>query len=236
MLGPPKRSSRSELLDLPHPPPEDLRESLRDLESVNLRWGGLRPVLARLRRRLRDWPRGRTLRALDVGTGGADLPRALASLCRRLGIPARIVALDRSSEVLSYARDQIEKDSTSLVRGDALTLPFLPGSFDFVFCTLLLHHIMPADAAGFLASLSPLARVEVIVSDLRRGRWEYWCTRVFSRTLLRGRMSFHDAPLSVLRALTPSEALELIRAAGWTRGRVEKVFPLRILLMDRGAP
>lgn len=228
------RSDQEELLDSAHLDPEALRENLRDLGRVHRWGGGSRSILRVLAPRLRSWPRHRTLRILDLGTGGADLPLALVRCCRRRRIRVFITALDRCPAILGYARQQVRnRPEIALVRADALALPFLPAAFDFVLSSLLLHHILPARAPAFLRTLPALAREGAVVADLRRGRWAYLCTRVFTRVFLRGRMSRHDGPLSVRRSLTLSEAGALAADAGWGGARVRKTFPLRLILLDR---
>ena len=103
-------------------------------------------------------------------------------------------------------------------------------------CSLVLHHIPAERAAEFLRGLGSLAREGVVVSDLRRGRLAYAITLLFARLLTRGRMTRADAPLSVLRSLTLSEARDLARRAGWERGSVRRSFPLRFILLDRPLP
>jgi len=231
------QSHQEELLDAGNPDPVELLESLRDLSRVNRWGGGNRSILSHLGPRLAAWPQGREVRILDVGAGGADIARALVKFCRRRGIRVWIVGLDRGRRILGFARGRLaDSPEIVLVRGDAHALPFLPASFDFVYCSLLLHHLPAARVPAFLRGLSRLARQAALVSDLRRGRWEYFWTYLFMLLFLRSRMSRNDAPLSVLRSLTLPEAKTLAMEAGWSGGRIEKTFPLRLFLIDRPPP
>ena len=231
------RSTEKELLDRGDLDPSDLSENLRDLARVG-RWpGGNRTILARLKPRLAAWPRDREIRILDVGAGGCDLAEALRKLCHRLSLRSHIVCLERARRILDLARLRIGHPSGfDWVRGDALALPFLPGAFDFVLCSLVLHHIPPEKGAAFLRGLAAAAREGVLVSDLRRGRWEYFWIALFSRAFFSGHVTRNDAPLSVLRSLTLGEARSLLEEAGWSHGRAEKCFPLRLFLLDRPLP
>jgi len=234
MLKPLSRSTRPELLDDPAADPRELRASLRDLQRINERWGGHRATLAALSAPLSRWRAARPFRFLDVGCGGGDLLVALARRCRAAGVPARLVGIDSHPTVVQIARDRVAGfPEIDLVRCDALELPFAGKSFDFVACSLLLHHLPPQRGEAFLRALSRLAREGVIVSDLRRGRGEYVVTFLFTRLFARARMTRMDGPLSVLRALTLQEARELARDAGWVDPIVRRSFPLRLLLMDR---
>lgn len=77
-------------------------------------------------------------RILDLGAGTGRSSRALAKAYPR----SRIVALDLSAGMLRIARNRKRFFSkTSEVRADAVKLPFLSGSFDFVCANLLLPWI-----------------------------------------------------------------------------------------------
>ena len=232
--APLSRCHDEELLDHPEVDPLCLEENLLDLRRVNRNWGGMRPLLEAVRAVLDEWPPDRTVRLLDMGTGGADLCTALVRMCRDRGLSSLVVGLDRSRPILTIARNWTRTTaSVSLVQADALAPPFLPRSFDFVLSNLVLHHIPIERGAEFLRRLTELTREGVAVSDLRRGRWEYFCVRVFSRLVLKGSMARTDGPRSVLRSLTLAEARKLVREAGWSTGVVERRFPLRLLLLHR---
>lgn len=234
MLKPLRRSTRPELLDDPDADPGELKASLDDLRRINERWGGQRAALAALASPLTRWPAGRAFRFLDVGCGGGDLLVALARRCRAAGVASRLVGVDSHRTVVEIARQRVAPlPEIQLVRCNALELPFADKSFDFVACSLLVHHLAPERAAAFLREAGRLAADGVVVSDLRRGRGEYVLTFLFTRLFARARMTRNDGPLSVLRALTPQEARELARGAGWTDPVVRKCFPLRWLLVNR---
>ena len=234
MLRPLQRSSLKELMDDPAANLDDLRVNLEDLKHINERWGGHRSTFLALSPAISKWPSGRLLKILDMGCGGGDLLVALARECRARDIPAELVGVDCSPAILEIARGSIAGfPEIRLLRADALEPPFPEKSFDFVLCSLVLHHVPPERSAQFLRGLGALCRSGVIVSDLRRGRLEYVVTFLFTRLFTRARMSRLDGPLSVLRALTLDEARDLTCAAGWTEGVVRKCFPMRLLLMDR---
>ncbi len=71
---------------------------------------------------------------LDVGCGTANNTRLLAST-----IKAKVVGLDISFGMLEKARRKVEE--IPLTQGPASALPFIDGSFHFVFMTEVLHHL-----------------------------------------------------------------------------------------------
>jgi len=118
------------------------------------------------------------------------------------------------------------------VRGDGVSLPFEDASFDVAMCNLTLHHCDPAEAVALLRELRRVARLSPVVTDLRRSRVGWAGAVLLVSIFTRNRMTRHDAPLSVLRAYTPDEALDLARQAGWKNPRVRRTRFFRMVLSD----
>lgn len=194
--------------------PEVMRETLRFLERTNRWFGGAGLVLGFLSRWCGGWPRGATIRILDVGTGGADIPVAIAEWARALGLHVAITAIDPVRAVVGVARERAsawpeiaveQADLTSLAAGNE--------TFDYVTAALLLHHVPPDEAVGALTDMDTLATRGVIVSDLHRTVPAYLAVSLLSRVL--GNVIVrHDGPLSVRRAFRPAELEALARDAG----------------------
>ena len=117
-----------------------------------------------------------------------------------------------------------------LVHHDALRMPFADASVEIVTCAFALHHFSPRMATGLLCEMARVARIGVIVTDLRRSHAAYWGARLLARGM-NNRLTRHDGPLSVLRAYTPVEVRSWMARAG-LRGIVcaEPVFRLMITI------
>lgn len=214
MASLPRATGARELLDAPAPP-SDLEESLRDVARLNRFFGGTWVLRSHVARLLVGIPARQRITILDVGTGGADLPVALVSWARRTGRSIRVVALDRSEQILAIARRSATRyPEIVFLQGDGLHLPVKTAGIDVAVVSLTLHHLEPADAAALLAELHRSARIGFVVNDLIRSRPAYWLVRLATRLFTRSRMARHDGPLSVLRAYTSVEILELARRAG----------------------
>jgi hypothetical protein len=83
-------------------------------------------------------------------------------------------------------------------------------------------------AAGLLCEMARVARIGVIVTDLRRSHAAYWGARLLALGIT-NRLTRHDGPLSVLRAYTPAEVRSWM-ARTELRGMVcaEPIFRLSI--------
>jgi len=222
----PRAAGVLELLDRPAPL-ADLRECLDDVARLNGLFGGRLVTLAHVRRLLRHVPRDRPATVLDLGTGGADIPRALVRWARRAGRPIRVFALDRDAATLEVARRVARPyPEIVLLRADALALPLRPRSVDVVISALTLHHLEPAAARAYLEAMDRTGRVGLVVNDLVRSRPAYAGVWLATRLLARNRMSRHDGPLSVLRAYTPREVRALCASAGLGAVEIHRYAPL----------
>ena len=194
--------------------PAELRRSLTDIARLN-RIGATQTILRKVAPFLARLQAGETLRILDVGTGAADIPLALARWARRRGHRLRIVALDVHPTILEYAARAVRGiPEVRLVGGNALDAPIRPGSVDVALCSLVLHHLPEEAVVGLLRRLASLARLGFVVSDFRRGRLAWAAVWLATHAVSGNRMTRHDGPLSVRRAYTPEELARLSSKAG----------------------
>jgi SAM-dependent methyltransferase len=221
-----ERSSARELMDDPAVDAAELAGNFADIERANAWFGGARTVVREV------FVRG-ARNVLDVGCGSADIPRALLAESRRRGKTLKVTGLDRSAAVLEIARKRSPAESAlDFVQAEGEALPFADAEFDVVTCNLALHHFDPPAAIALLAELRRVSAIAPLVCDLRRSRLGYLATRAFATLVARNRLTKHDAPLSVLRAYSPQEALELARRAGWIAPWVRRDAFFRMVLSD----
>lgn len=205
----PRQSQAAELLDGPSVDRRLLRENLREMARAN-RWLGGQHAMVR---RVADWlamvPPDVTPRVLDVATGGADLPIALHSWSVQHQRPLQLLASDLNPLVLAVTQSEVGARPIALVRHDALRMPFADGAVDIVTCTQALHHFSRDAAVTLLREFARVARLGVIINDLRRSYLAYWGARLLAYGPVTA-LGRHDGPLSVLRAYTPLELIALV--------------------------
>jgi ubiquinone/menaquinone biosynthesis C-methylase UbiE len=209
----PSRAHEVEWMDLPDQDLALLAECLDDLRRLN-RWsGGLFLTIRALRHLTRELTPGAELKIIDVATGGADFPRAMAAWARRRKLQTRVLATDLNSKILALAARNAPPDIEFAV-ADARRLPFADSSFDVATCSLLLHHLEPDDAVRMLGEMRRVARRGVIVNDLVRSWVGYLGALVVPRAMSKNPLFCHDARLSVRRAYTKGEMAMLAAQAG----------------------
>ena len=193
-----KRLILPELLDTL--PPEQARASLGDLVRINRRWGGhstLRKLLAE------TVPGAGRFSVLDVGAASGDM-----GACIRQWYPeASVTSLD-------YVESHLGGPSGTKIAGDAFRMPFRKGIFDYVFCSLFLHHFTDEEVVALLTGFGEVARKAVLVIDLERHPIPYYFM-AWSRPLLGwDPVTVHDGAISVEAAFRREELEELARRAG----------------------
>lgn len=221
-----------ERMDRPDVDPADLADALDGVAAVNRWLGATRALLRHLPRSLPA--DARPARILDVGTGSGDLPLAVSRWARRRGRPVEITAVDLHEATLRVAAGRTgPEDAIRLLRSNGLDLPFRTGSFDLALLSSTLHHMDGPDLVELLRELGRAARGgRILVGELERSLPNYLGARLLALTLWRRNPVIrHDAPLSVLRAFTPGEILDLARQAGLGRPRVHRHPFYRLVLV-----
>jgi len=207
-------SSHPELIDRPELDIESLRQELETLEQANRRLGG-HQLMVHYVHRLVQRLGLKSLSVLDLGTGVADIPRALVAWARSRNVPIRVTAVDGSARVLEFARAACRDwPEISLEQHNMLTLPYAPGSSDIVICSLALHHFDRADAVRILRGGNEIAKVSFIVNDLRRNWFSILATPVLAGAVMRHEVVRQDALASCRAAFSVQELRAMAEEAG----------------------
>ena len=218
----PSRRRGVEILDSPDIDPALKTRSLADVARANALFGGLSSALYEIEQTIGDLPQCATL--LDVGTGLGDIPCRARVVARENGVDLTTIGLDSAVELTRASRPAV----TFTVCGDALRLPFADRSVDIVMCSQVLHHFAGTEAITLIREMNRVARIRVVVSDLRRswiaaaGLW------LASFPLQFHAVSRHDGVVSVLRGFTPEELSDTVNDAVAKKPLVRKHRGFRI--------
>ncbi len=189
-------------------------DMLAQLRFINRRLGGLSTtrralddLLARTGRPASGWD------VLDVGGGSGDAAPAMIAWGKSRGLPVRVTVIDRDERTAAEAQRRLASTpGAEARRQDLFDVP--ARSFDVVHAALLLHHFDGEDAARALRRMAEIARVGVVVNDLRRHAVPWTLIRWLTGAFSRNRLIRYDAPLSVARAFAADDWPRLGAAAG----------------------
>jgi len=202
-----KRRPIAELLDTDSGTPEQIAASLSDLQRINRWFGGISTARA-LVERVAERTRSSRLSLLEIASGAGYVPRTVHERLRKAGIELDVTLLDRSSSHLDhFARS---------VAGDVLALPFRDESFDLVSSTLFIHHLPPEQVVRSVREALRVCRKAVLINDVTRSRLHLWMVYA-GLPLFRSRITWHDAPASVIQAYTSEEMRAMLEDIPGTR-------------------
>jgi SAM-dependent methyltransferase len=207
-----------------------LRADLCVLEKINRFLGGYRIPLMYLP----GFSKDQSVTILDLGTGAADVPRAIASWARGNNCNVQITGVDSNPEILQIARENVVGwPEIRIEQADLRGLPYPPESFDIVLCSLTLHHFSEGDAVAILRRIHDIARDGYIINDLRRNRIAIWLSNFMARTIITNPIARFDAPASCERAFSAVELSAMAQQAGMSCFTVHRHRFFRMALIGR---
>lgn len=180
---------------------------LADVARSNALFGGTRAVVAEVLEACGGPAPVRTL--LDVGTGLGDIPVAARRAAAACGTALDVMGVELAEVAARAAHGRM---GAALV-ADAFRLPFADRSVDLVTCSQVLHHFDAAEGAVLLRELDRVARVRVIVGEIRRSWAAAAGVWLASFPLGFHAHSRHDGVTSVLRGFTARELGALVERA-----------------------
>ena len=217
-----RRTVTPELLDSDSGTPAEVAASLADLNFINRWFGGIATLCAMIEK-IADKTAQKSFTLLDVGAGTGTVAGQAAQRLARKNIELRPVILDRAMTHLTKGLH----DRAPAFVADALHLPFAAGSFDLVACSTFAHHLEPRQLVEFVDRALEVARIAVLVNDLRRNA-VHLALVYLGFPLFRSRITRHDGPVSVRRSYTTEEMLEMLRRTRAARVQAENYYLDRV--------
>jgi ubiquinone/menaquinone biosynthesis C-methylase UbiE len=140
---------------------------------------------------------------LDVGAASGDAGKRIKARYRS----ASVVSLDHRLTHLGTAE-------SPRVAAEASALPFRERSFDFVLCSLLLHHFSDGYAIALVAQRRRFARQAVIVLDLERHPGAYAFLALTRFLFSWSELTVHDGCISVAASFRKKNWLRFTNGQG----------------------
>jgi len=215
---------KPELMDRPQPVTPELEADLENIRRLNQYFGSY----SLLRHFLRLWlVPGRVYRILDLATGSADIPCMIADWARQRDITVRIDAVDFHKSTLEIAKRRAAGyPEITLIHADAREYSCAE-TYDFVCCSLALHHFSEEDAVKLLRQIRRLSHDMSLVADLERSWLTWTAVWLLTAVVFREPMTQYDGRLSVRRSFSFSEFSALATAAGWENFYHRRFMPAR---------
>lgn len=229
------RVREPEIMDSPELSADEHFAALDGLANINY-WTRSADILWQPIYKLCQQQGLRSLKVLDIATGGGDVAIALWHKAKNADINFEISACDISPQALQYAQRQAQESNAALefLPIDVLQ-ESLPGQFDIITSSLFMHHLDPEHIIPLLRKLARACRKLLLVSDLYRSPLNKVMVTLGTHLLSTSPVVRSDAVTSIKAAYTPLEIKDLALTAGLQQVEVEPRFPARWLLSWKGS-
>ena len=228
------RVRQHEWMDEPDVDPRLLARSLGYLRAVNKLLGYTRQLLNRLETYSQRWNRQDSIKIVDIGTGSADMPIAVLKWADANGWKMTCTGVDLHAKTAQAARDASPDPRLTIVRADAIHLPFHDNAFDYAITSTFLHHLDTADVVKTIAGMARVSSRGVVIADLVRSYPAYAGIKLmtaFANPVVR-----HDGPASIAQGFTRDEVLTMRDQAGLGFTEYEEYFYNRFILAGEKNP
>jgi SAM-dependent methyltransferase len=209
------RSTEIEVMDDLTCSGEVVSQTLLELEIINKWLGGNAVTMRGLHMLLSSASaKDKTLKIADLGCGGGDMLKLLASYFRKKNLKADFMGFDANPSIIDFARTNTRAfKEISFQTQDILTENFRSQRFDIVFATLFFHHFTSDQLVQIFKSLKKQTAVGVVINDLHRHSLAYYSIKLLTRFFSKSPMVKNDAPVSVLRGFRKNEWIEILQKA-----------------------
>jgi 2-polyprenyl-3-methyl-5-hydroxy-6-metoxy-1,4-benzoquinol methylase len=221
------RSYDDELMDDLDCKGEVVHQTLKELETINTLLGGNHVTIDGIEKLIK----GKKVTAFtlaDVGCGGGDILRLIRKWASKKNLKAELIGIDANANIVREAQMSTSKEQGIAFESiNIFSKEFKERRFDIVTGTLFFHHFTNEQLVSFFNQLKTQVRVGFVINDIHRHWFAYhsikWLTRLFSKSP----MVQHDGPLSVLRAFSKSELVEIMKRAGIERYSIRWMWAFR---------
>ncbi len=219
-----QRSYQLERLDTGDYTPAEYEKWQREMTVIHRFFGESRALRNSLLREIDA--AGERVSILDVGAGSGELLNTITEW------QIEPVPLLAGLELNPDAARTIMSRGFAAIRGDALRLPFNDNEFDYVICSLFLHHLNDEKAIELVSEMKRVSRRRVIAIDLHRSPIAYYFYRILGRLFLQN-FTLYDGSLSILRGFKAAELANLAEKAGLANIRIHRSAAYRLVLSGR---
>ena len=204
-------------------------QTLRELEVINKWLGGNHVTIDGLQRLTRVRKAiTQPLVIVDIGCGGGDMLKLVASWARRNKLEVDLVGVDANPNIIRYA----EKITLAFPEIRYQTLDIFSAEFealkyDVLLATLFTHHFEDDQLAQLLSRVQRQARLGVVINDLHRHWFAFYSIKMLTRLFSKSAMVRNDAAVSVLRAFLKKEWVDLMHKADIENYRIRWMWAFR---------
>ncbi|WP_298412735.1 methyltransferase domain-containing protein [Hydrotalea sp.] len=206
-----KRTYQPELLDAENILFEAIRLNMQELNFINTWLGGHAITVKGFKQFIGN---RQQLTVCEMGCGGGDNLKAIASFCKQRQIALTVIGIDKNASCIEVAR-QLQGNwvDAQWIVADYASVQFIQKP-DIIFSSLFCHHFTEVQLNFQLQWMQQNSRLGFFINDLHRNYMAYYSILFLIKLFSKSYLVKHDAPLSVARGWIKKEWKTLLQLAG----------------------
>ena len=181
MINLESRSYQKELLDSDNIPFADIRQNMKELNSINTLLGGHAISVRGLKALLRHYKPGQPLSICEIGCGGGDNLLALSKWCNKNNREVNFIGIDIKPACIEFAKKQCTSISATWITNDYLKTNFSATKPDIIFSSLFCHHFSTTELKQMLQWMKDNCTKGFFINDLHRHPLAYYSIKLITR-------------------------------------------------------
>jgi 2-polyprenyl-3-methyl-5-hydroxy-6-metoxy-1,4-benzoquinol methylase len=220
------RSYKKELLDKDDIPFEDIRQNMRELNTINTWLGGHNITLDGFKKLL---GKKKSIHVCEIGCGDGNNLYQLYKWCKKNNIEFSSTGIDIKPECIETAKQDYTIEHARWFAQDYKTVSFKIKP-DIIFSSLFCHHFKEEELIFQLQWMQQNAALGFFINDLQRNWFAYHSIKIITKFFSSSYLVKNDAPLSVARGFHKNEWIELLNKAAVKNFSVEWKWAFRYLI------
>jgi 2-polyprenyl-3-methyl-5-hydroxy-6-metoxy-1,4-benzoquinol methylase len=223
------RSYKKELLDGDNIPFEDIKQNMKELDTINTLLGGHKISIDGVKKITRKNTDKKSLVICEIGCGGGDNIKAINKWCKKNSVAVSFIGIDIKKECIDYAALQCNDIAASWIVSAYEQVKFEKKPA-IIFSSLFCHHFKEDELLFMLQWMKNNATAGFFINDLHRNSIAYYCIKLLTRFFSKSYLVKNDAPLSVARGFTKKEWQQILSNAGIDGGMIKWKWAFRHLI------
>ncbi len=216
------RSAKDEIMDDLSISGEIVNKTLIELDTINKWLGGNSITINGIEKLLEDKKITNEITIADLGCGSGEMLKLINEWAKTKNYLVSLIGFDANENITAYAKEHLKALSNAkLVTMNIFSEEFRLQKFDVVVGTLFFHHFSSEQLVDFFKQLKHQVRIGIVINDIHRHWLAYHSIRLLTKLFSRSTMVKHDAPVSVLRAFSKGELIDIFTKVGMTNFSIQ---------------
>jgi 2-polyprenyl-3-methyl-5-hydroxy-6-metoxy-1,4-benzoquinol methylase len=182
------RSYKKELLDYDDIPFVDIKQNMKELNTVNSLLGGHKITIDGINEIIANKNPGDPISVCEIGCGGGDNLYAVSKWCDKNNISADFIGIDIKPSCIEFAIQQYPSLPARWIASDYAGVDLGSEKPSIIFSSLFCHHFTEKELITMMQWMKKNSSKGFFINDLHRHPLAYflikWITRIFSKSYL----------------------------------------------------